>query len=297
MLLYFSFRIIMILASVPGGVRFCPYRRCLGSHILVIPEEHAAADAIFLRKELFMKLRTAMITGASRGIGAAVAEIFASNGWNLALTCIRSKERLEALAKKLHASYGVTCLTFTGDMGKEKDVQNCFQQIEQCFGGVQVLINNAGISHVGLFTDLTLEKWEQIMRTNSTSVFLCTRQALPYMLKQRSGSIINISSVWGCAGASCEAAYSASKGAVNALTMALAKELAPSGIAVNAIACGAIDTDMNACFTEEEKADIAAEIPAGRFGTPKEAAGLVFSVACQPSYLTGQIIRLDGGWI
>lgn len=244
-----------------------------------------------------MKQRTVMITGASRGIGAAIAKIFASNGWNLALTCIRSEERLKALAERLHASYGVTCLTFTGDMGKEEDVQDCFHQIEQRFGGVRVLINNAGISHVGLFTDLSLETWDQVMRNNSTSVFLCTRQALPYMLRQRSGSIINISSVWGCVGASCETAYSASKGAVNALTMALSKELAPSGIAVNAIACGAIDTDMNACFTEEERSDIAEEIPAGRFGTPEEVAGLVFSVACQPSYLTGQIIRLDGGWI
>ncbi len=182
-------------------------------------------------------------------------------------------------------------------MGSKRDVQDCFRRMEERFEGVDVLINNAGISHAGLFTELSLEDWEQVMRTNSTSVFLCTRQALPYMLKQKSGSIVNISSVWGCVGASCETAYSASKGAVNALTMALAKELAPSGIAVNAIACGAIDTDMNACFTEEEKADIAEEIPAGRFGTPDEVAGLVFAVACQPSYLTGQIMRLDGGWI
>ena len=250
-----------------------------------------------IRKELLMKQRTAIITGASRGIGSAIAKVFASNGWNLALTCIHSKERLETLARKLHTSYGITCLTFIGDMGKEEDVRNFFQQIEQCFGSIQVLVNNAGISHVGLFTELTLESWEKIMRTNSTSVFLCTRQALPYMLRQQSGCIINISSVWGCVGASCETAYSASKGAVNALTMALAKELAPSKIAVNAIACGAINTDMNACFTEEEKADIAEEIPAGRFGTPEEVAALVFSVACQPSYLTGQIIRMDGGWI
>lgn len=244
-----------------------------------------------------MKQRTAMITGASRGIGAAIAKKFAAEGWNLALTCLHSKEKLETLASELHATYGITCLTFIGDMGKEEDVQNCFYQIEQCFGGIDVLINNAGISHVGLFTELSLEDWEQVMRTNSTSVFLCTRQALPYMLKQKSGAIVNISSVWGCVGASCEAVYSASKGAVNALTMALAKELAPSHITVNAIACGAIDTDMNACFTEEEKADIAEEIPAGRFGTPEEAANLTYSIATQPTYLTGQIIRLDGGWI
>ena len=244
-----------------------------------------------------MRQHTVLITGASRGIGAAIAEKFAAEGWNLALTCIHSKEKLETLADKLHTSYGVTCLTFAGDMGNETDVQNCFGQIAERFGGVDALINNAGISRVGLFSELSLDVWEHIMRTNSTSVFLCTRQALPHMLKQKSGSIINISSVWGCVGASCETAYSASKGAVNALTMALAKELAPSHIAVNAIACGVIDTDMNACFTEEERRDIAGEIPAGRFGQPEEVAELAFSFACQTPYLTGQIIRLDGGWI
>lgn len=240
---------------------------------------------------------TAMITGASRGIGAAIAEEFASKGWNLVLTCIHSKERLEKLAEALHARYGVTCLTFLGDMGNEADVQECFRQIEMRFEGLNVLVNNAGISRVGLFTDLSLADWEQVMNTNATSVFLCTRQALPYMLRQKSGSIINISSVWGCVGASCETAYSASKGAVNALTMALAKELAPSRIAVNAIACGAVDTDMNSCFTMEERAEIAEEIPAGRFGTPGEAARLAYALATQSPYLTGQVIRLDGGWI
>ena len=240
---------------------------------------------------------TVMITGASRGIGAAIAEKFAQKGWNLVLTCIRSQERLEALAGKLHAEYGVTCLTFIGDMGLEADVLECFQLTEAQFGGLDVLINNAGISRTGLFTGLSLHDWEQLMRTNVTSVFLCTRQALPYMIRRKTGSILNISSVWGCVGASCETAYSASKGAVNALTMALAKELAPSGIAVNAIACGAVDTDMNACFTEEEKEAIAEEIPAGRFAEPEEAADLAYSLVTQPSYLTGQIIRLDGGWI
>lgn len=240
---------------------------------------------------------TAMITGASRGIGAAIAEKFASEGWNLILTCIRSQEQLEALAGKLHTRYGVTCLTFMGDMGLEADVLECFHRMEAQFGGLDALINNAGVSHTGLFTDLSLHDWEQLMRTNVTSAFLCTRQALSYMIRRQAGSIVNISSVWGCVGASCEAAYSASKGAVNALTMALAKELAPSRIAVNAIACGAVDTDMNACFTAEEKDAIAGEIPAGRFGKPEEAAELAYSLVTQPSYLTGQIIRLDGGWI
>ncbi len=244
-----------------------------------------------------MKPNCAVITGASRGIGAAIAEKFAENGWNLMLTCIRSQERLETLAARLRASYGVTCLTFTGDMGIEIQVQECFRQTKDAFGGPDVLVNNAGISRVGLLTDLSLSDWELVMRTNVTSVFLCCRQAIPYMVHQKSGSIVNISSVWGCSGASCEAAYSASKGAVNALTSALARELAPSGIQVNAVACGAFDTDMNACFNEEEKAAIAEDIPAGRFGIPKEAAELVYSLVKQTPYLTGQVIKLDGGWI
>ena len=244
-----------------------------------------------------MKAKCAVITGASRGIGAAVAERFAAGGWSLALSCRRSSERLEELAAWLRREYGVQCLTYTGDMGDEACVREFFCQAEEVFGGADVLVNNAGISRVGLLQDMPLSDWEELMRTNVTSVFLCTRAALPFMLHQKSGSVINISSVWGCVGASCEAAYSASKGAVNAFTQAMAKELAPSGVAVNAVACGAIDTEMNACFTTEEREAIAEEIPAGRFGLPAEAAELVWALAAQSPYLTGQIIRLDGGWI
>ena len=244
-----------------------------------------------------MKTKCAVITGASRGIGAAVAERFAAGGWSLALSCRRSSERLEELAARLRREYGVQCLTYAGDMGDEACVREFFRQAEGAFGGADVLVNNAGISRVGLLQDMPLSDWEELMRTNVTSVFLCTRAALPFMIRQKSGSVINISSVWGCVGASCEAAYSASKGAVNAFTQAMAKELAPSGVAVNAVACGAIDTEMNACFTTEEREAIAEEIPAGRFGLPAEAAELVWALAAQSPYLTGQIIRLDGGWI
>lgn len=244
-----------------------------------------------------MKSNCAVITGASRGIGAAAAEKFASEGWNLALSCVHSSEKLVRLAERLYSAYGITCLTYTGDMGEEDAVREFFQETENMFGGVDVLVNNAGISRVGLLEEMPLAQWEEVMRTNVTSVFLCMKAVIPLMLRRKSGSIINISSVWGCVGASCEAAYSASKGAVNALTQAMAKELAPSGIAVNAVACGAIDTDMNACFSAEEREAIVEEIPAGRFGSPEEAAELIWSVAAQSPYLTGQIIRLDGGWI
>ncbi len=244
-----------------------------------------------------MRSKCAVITGASRGIGAATAEKFASEGWNLALSCLNSSEALEALAFRLHEAYQVTCLTHTGDMGEEDSVLEFFSKISNILGNPDVLINNAGISWIGPFGDLALSQWEHILRTNVTSVFLCTKAALPFMLRRKAGSIINISSVWGCVGASCETVYSASKGAVNALTRALAKELAPSGIAVNAVACGAMDTDMNACFTEEERKEIASEIPAGRLGLPEEAAKLIYALAQQSPYLTGQILRLDGGWI
>lgn len=244
-----------------------------------------------------MKAKCIWITGASRGIGAAIARKFAREGWNLALTCIHSKEKLLSLKEELEHTYHITCYTFVGDMGDYETVQACLQGILETFGHVDVLVNNAGISHIGLFTDLTPEEWQKILQTNLTSVFYCSKLALPSMLQKKSGHIINVSSVWGCVGASCEVAYSATKGGINALTQALAKELAPSGISVNAIACGAIDTDMNSCFSKEERAELEEEIPAGRFGMPEEVADLAWKLSQSSSYLTGQIIRLDGGWI
>ena len=144
---------------------------------------------------------------------------------------------------------------------------------------------------------MTFEEWNQILASNLSSVFSCCKLAIPGMVRKQAGKIINISSVWGVCGASCEAAYSATKGGVNSLTMALAKELAPSNIQVNAIACGAIDTEMNHFLSPEEQESLLEEIPAGRMGTPAEAADLVLKISEAPAYLTGQIIRLDGGWI
>ena len=171
-----------------------------------------------------------------------------------------------------------------------------FEQINACFGGVDILINNAGISYVGLLTDMTANDWNRIVSTNLSSVFNCCHQAIPHMVHQKEGKIVNISSVWGCIGASCEVAYSATKGGVNSFTMALAKELAPSNIQVNAIACGAIDTSMNSFLSPDEKTALIDEIPSGRLGTTKEVADFVFEICHNNSYLTGQVIRLDGGW-
>ena len=150
---------------------------------------------------------------------------------------------------------------------------------------------------VGLFQDMERSEWDRLIHTNLGSVYNCCHFAIPEMIRQQKGKIINISSVWGVAGASCEVAYSASKGAVNALTRALAKELAPSNIQVNAVACGAIDTDMNAFLTEEDRALLIEEIPAGRLGIPAEVGTLVKNLCEGNDYLTGQVIQLDGGWI
>ena len=175
--------------------------------------------------------------------------------------------------------------------------QELFRQIKQQYKTLDVLVNNAGVSYIGLFTDMSPEDWNHVITTNLTSVYNCSSLAIPAMVQKKSGKIINISSVWGNIGASCEVAYSASKGGMNSLTRALAKELAPSNIQVNAIACGAIDTEMNCFLSEEDRMSLIDEIPANRFGKVEEVAELAYQLACKNEYLTGQIISLDGGWI
>ena len=239
---------------------------------------------------------TVLITGASRGIGRSIATLFAKKGYQIVITCSKSEDALLTLAGELRNDYSSTVLTSVGDIGDYHYVCELFSEIATRFGGIDILINNAGISYVGLLTDMSIDEWNQIINTNLTSVFSTCKHAIPYMLQKQAGKIINISSVWGNVGASCEVAYSATKGGMNTFTKALAKELAPSNIQVNAIACGCIDTQMNSCFSEEEKAALAEEIPAGRFAKPEEVAELVLDLAEKHSYLTGQIITLDGGW-
>lgn len=239
---------------------------------------------------------TVLITGASRGIGQAIAIAFAKSGYNLVITCSKTETDLLSLADILKNHYGAEVLTSIGNIADYNYVDLLFQEIEQRFGGIDVLVNNAGISYVGLLTDMTIDDWNRIVNTNLTSVFSTCKHAVPHMVQQQAGKIINISSVWGNVGASCEVAYSACKGGMNTFTKALAKELAPSNVQVNAVACGCIDTQMNACFSEEDRAALAEEIPAGRFGTPKEVADLVLDLAQKHNYLTGQVITLDGGW-
>lgn len=241
-------------------------------------------------------MKTVLITGASRGIGAACAFAFAKCGYHVFLNCNKSIDELNQTAQTI-LSQGGSCEIVPGDVGNPSSVEDIFRKISTSAGGLDVLINNAGISYVGLLTDMSNADWERILSANLSSAFYCSRAAIPYMVSQKSGKIINISSMWGRVGASCEAAYSATKAGINGLTMALAKELAPSNIQVNAIACGVIDTAMNAVFTDEERLELADEIPAGRFGTPEEVADFVLDLAQGHSYLTGQVIGLDGGFI
>lgn len=237
--------------------------------------------------------KKALITGASRGIGEAIAKELARQGFDLTLTCLNSLDQLKELAGGLEKKYGVSCHIFQGDMGDPEAVDRSFDGMNR----LDVLINNAGISHIGLLSDMSVSQWRRVMSTNLDSCFYTCRRAIPLMVHVKQGRIINISSVWGQAGASMEAAYSASKGGVNSLTKALAKELAPSNIQVNAIACGVIDTDMNRCFSPEEMASLIEEIPADRIGRPEEVAALAGQLITAPAYMTGQIITIDGGWI
>lgn len=244
-----------------------------------------------------MSVQTVLITGASRGIGKSTALAFASHGFRVFLNCRSSLDDLDMVRRQIEDLYHVECYLVPGDVGNPDAVRQIFQKIRGICGGVDVLINNAGISHVGLLRDLTDARWEAILSSNLSSVFYCCREAIPYMVSRQSGRIINVSSMWGASGASCEAAYSASKAGVEGLTRALAKELAPSSIPVNAVSPGVIDTSMNAIFSEEERRDLKEEIPMGRFGTPEETASLIYQVACAPLYLTGQVIRMDGGFL
>jgi len=246
---------------------------------------------IFNRKGNIMS-KTALITGASRGIGRAIAESLAALHYDLYLICHTRGQLLENLSEKLQQTYHIHCHCFVGDVASCDFIDSVFAKIDR----LDLLVNNAGISYIGLLTDMSVKDWHRVMDTNLTSVFYASKLASANMLKYHAGKIINISSVWGESGASMEVAYSASKGGVNSFTKALAKELAPSGIQVNAIACGVIDTDMNSCLDDTEKACLIEEIPACRMGNPEEVARMVCLLADAPSYLTGQIISLDGGW-
>ena len=237
----------------------------------------------------------ALITGSSRGIGRAIALRLAKEGYHIFLNCAHSLEALDKTRQDIEKFS--TCTRVPGDIGNPDDVRKIFATITDTCSHLDVLVNNAGVSHIGLLMDMTDEEWNHVLSSNLSSVFYCCRAAIPGMLSYGAGRIINISSMWGVKGASCEAAYSASKAGVGGLTQALAKELARSNIQVNALACGVIDTDMNKQLDSEERMALAEDIPIGRFATPEEAADMVWNLICAPEYLTGQIVTFDGGYL
>lgn len=241
-------------------------------------------------------MKTVLITGSSRGIGLDIAKRFSMEKYNVVLNCNKSVNKMETeveLLKKTNENViGIQC-----DVSKYEDVERMFNKIESIFGNVDILINNAGICHIGLFTEMSEQEWGLLINSNINSVFNCTQLALKSMISRKSGVIVNISSIWGVTGASCECVYSATKGAINSFTKAIAKEVAPSDIRVNAIACGLIDTEMNNFLTEEEKNNIIESIPLCRIGKGKEISDMAFFLSSeQSSYLTGQVITVDGGF-
>jgi 3-oxoacyl-[acyl-carrier protein] reductase len=241
--------------------------------------------------------QTVLITGASRGIGAAIAERFASVGMNVIIHYLESHEAANEVARKC-MQHNAKVLTISADIRSKEDIIKMKDKLKQRGWMPDILVNNAGISHYGLLSDVTEEIWDHVMSTNLKGAFLCTQIFMPTMIENKYGRIINVSSIWGISGASCEVVYSTAKGGMNAFTKALAKELAPSGVTVNAVAPGAVETQMMGKFNAEEKSALEHEIPVGRFAIPDEIASLVYFLALPESgYITGQIISPNGGWL
>ena len=240
-------------------------------------------------------MSTILITGASHGVGKAFAIACAQSGRfsKIILNGGTDTAALENTARRVSAAGDLVCLADVGDVSDLAYVQG----LRERFGPVDTLVNNAGISRIGLLTDMSPDVWDRVLRVNVTSLYNTCHTYVPDMVSNGGGQILNVSSVWGLCGASCEVAYSASKGAVNAFTKALAKELAPSHIRVNAIALGIIGTRMNAHLTETETAEICDQIPAGYIASPEDAAQAMLRLLDMPEYFNGEIVRFDGCWI
>lgn len=238
--------------------------------------------------------KVVVVTGGSRGIGAQIVKTLANENYKVILNYNNSKEQAEKIQQEL-LEQGNEIEIIKADVSKREETEKLIQFAINKFNKIDVLINNAGISQEGLFTDVTEEEWQKIINTNLNSVFYCNQQALKYMIPEQQGCIINISSIWGETGASCEVAYSTTKAAINGMTKALAKEVGPSNIRVNAIAPGIIDTDMNRNLTNEELEQIKEQIPLNKIGKALDIAKCV-KCLIEDEYTTGQIISINGGW-
>ena len=240
-------------------------------------------------------MKSILITGASRGVGRELAVKCAASGKydKICINCLKNESALAETAQAVEKAGDVRCITSVGNVGDIKYVETLPRE----FGQIDVLVNNAAISYVGLLIDMKPEEWDNVIKTNISSIYNTCHTFVPDMIRKQSGYILNISSVWGQMGASCEVAYSAAKGAVNSFTKALAKELGPSHIQVNAAALGIVDTEMNGHLSFDEKCDIADDVPMGRIASPDEIAEALLKLLDMPEYFTGEIVRIDGGWM
>ncbi|PKM57918.1 MAG: 3-oxoacyl-ACP reductase [Firmicutes bacterium HGW-Firmicutes-3] len=242
-----------------------------------------------------IKKPVALVTGASRGIGEAIAITLAEHGYDLIITSQKSQLALENVAQKIK-TLGARCLWMTSDVASYEDTHKLFESITDYTDHLDLVVNNAACSYMGLLTDMSVDTWHQLLNTNLSGLFHTSKFVIPMMVSKKKGVILNISSIWGDTGASCEVAYSTTKGGVNSFTKALAKELAPSNIRVNAVACGVIDTHMNAWLSASEKETLISDIGLGRMGTSQDIANVVLFLASDAAdYITGQIITVDGG--
>lgn len=241
--------------------------------------------------------KTAVVTGASRGIGAATARALAAAGLRVAVCWHKNEAQAQAVCRDIAAAGG-TAAAFGVDVRSEDSVKALFAAVREELGEPLVLVNNAGVARQKLFTDLSAAEWDDMMAVCARGAFLCCREALPAMIRRKWGRIVNIASMWGQVGAACEADYSAAKAALIGLTKALAKEEGPSGVTVNCVAPGAVDTDMMAGFDEEARRALAEDTPAGRLGTPQDVARAVaFLCDEHASFITGQVLGVNGGFV
>lgn len=239
--------------------------------------------------------KTVLVTGGAKGIGAACVRAFARAGYNVCINYRTSDTAAKALEEELKKEH-VSAITYCADVADAQAVRDMVRACEAEFGHIDVLINNAGISSFGLLTDITPEEWRRMIDVHVTGAFNCCHEVLPKMISRKSGNIINISSIWGETGASCEVHYSTAKAALIGFTKALAKEVGPSGIRVNCISPGVIDTDMNAAFSDDDIKALCDETPLMRIGSPEEVASAVLFLAGEgASFITGQVLGVNGG--